>query len=234
MISPVSFGSTYKLTMPAPSCASQNEILHAQCYSEKYPIETVHSYVKDPNKPEGIIFAVKATVVVPDEEDIFFENFCVHRGISFKRYNTEDFMTESSIKSRVWEPLREDMRKVYVSPDSIYNLIKTQNGNIKHCESDYRTYYKKKLDFMLKSGNEIPASTLYLTPISGKKEMLDYINVFGAENINPESLMVDFSKRTSEPDHLMFFAMADAGLTEIPVYVDDDSYEIGKALGILK
>jgi hypothetical protein len=44
--------------------------------------------------------------------------------------------------------------------------------------------------------------------------------------------MIDFCQLYVEPDHCVYFGLRDLGMNKIPVYVDKQSYEAGKILGL--
>lgn len=228
MISAVSFGSTYKINQSLYSSVNQQRNLDElmdKCDRSNY------QYSEDlyrTNKTER-----KATIVVPDAHDRDIESICNNLGIPFRKLTTEKLTSPAEIDSRIADAPK-GMRKAKVDPDKLFELIQQQtNNNIDHCELNYKKFFKDKTDFMIKSGDKIPATTLYISPYNGKDNMVQYIDRFGVENLNPDMMSIDFSQRTIDPDHCMFFAMIDAGLTEIPVYVNDESYETGKALGVL-
>ena len=88
---------------------------------------------------------------------------------------------------------------------------------------------------MLKSGNDIQTSTIYITSNGSQVEdTLDYISKYGADNLNKDQIIIDFAQRTSDPDHCVFFALKDAGFENIPVYVNDDTYKLANALGLIE
>lgn len=235
MISPVSFGSTYKVSANSKDSINQqlgHEKLINYCEQKQIPYEETSTCTTI--KPYGSTrYTTTTTIVSPKSEDKGIETFCKNKGINFHKYETNKLMQPNDIESRT-AAAPQGFRTAVINPEKLEELLKSQqNNNIAHCKSDYKKYFQDKLDFMLKSGDELPATTLYLTPINTKEDMLEYINKWGSDNLNDDSLFIDFSQRTDDPDHCMYFAMKDAGMTSIPVYVNKDSYDIGKALGLL-
>ena len=43
-----------------------------------------------------------------------------------------------------------------------------------------------------------------------------------------------FCQRTNQPDHCTYFALKDLGMDKIPVYVNKQSYEAGRILGLFE
>lgn len=236
MISPVSFGSTYKVSANSKDSINQqlgHEKLIQYCDKNQIPYEETSTCTTI--KPYGSTrYKTATTIVSPFSQDKGIETFCANMGINFHKYETGKIMNPENIEARV-EDAPQGFRTAKINPQKLEELLMSQkNNNLAHCKSDYNKYFQDKLDFMLKSGNEIPATTLYITPWSTKEEALDYIKNWGSSNLNDDSISVDFNQRTDDPDHCMYFAMKNAGMTSIPVYVNNDTYELGKALGILE
>lgn len=220
----VSFGSTYKIN---------------QQYSQRNSgsIEILFEHCEDKRIPHDILYGdklISATIVSPDNADKDIETMCARLGIDFKKYATEQLINPNAIMRHIIRP-PIGKRVVKIDADEFEKLAAFQeNNNIIHCENDYIRYYSPRTNFMLKSGNEIPATSVYINPVSGKDSMIEYIEHFGKDKINPSSIFIGFEQKTNDPDHCMYFAMKDAGMKEIPVYMDQDSYELANALGIVK
>ena len=220
----VSFGSTYKInhSFNLNNAVSLGDLID-KCEQDKIPYNL--QYGRN---------SIMTTIAAADSQDKDVETMCARLGINYKKYSTDSLMTPQAIMCRVAQPPK-GMQMVKIDADKLEKLIASQHdNNIGHCEKDYKKYYLSDTDFMLKSGDEIPASTLYINPEMGKDNMLEYIKRFGKERINPDSIYINFSQRTDKPDHCVFFAMKDRGMTEIPVYMNQDSYEVANALGIVK
>lgn len=233
MISPVvSFGSTYKVVSKAsqfPDILKRHYGLEDLCNENNVPVQTT-DYM---SKSSG--YSMTTTVTAPDAYDNLIETYMQSNGIKFKKYQTKELMDPKSIEKRIKSP-EANMRIAKVNYDKLIQLAQTQSGNIPYCQNLYKKndQIKEQNNFELRSADDITATTLYITPLSNVDDTVSYIKRFGAENLNPNSLFLDFSQRTSGFDHCMFFSMANAGMKEIPVYVDKNSFKIGKELGLLK
>ena len=222
-LSSVSFGSTYKINQQySQRNGGSMDILFEHCEDKRIP----HDILYDDK-------SISATIVSPDNADKDIETMCARLGINFKKYSTEQLINPTAVMHRIMRPPK-GKRMVTIDADKFEKLAASQENNIKHCENDYKKYYSPRTNFMLKRGSEIPATSVYINPVSGKDNMIEYIEHFGKDKINPSSIFIDFEQRTNDPDHCMYFAMRDAGMTEIPVYMDQDSYEVANALGIVK
>ncbi len=236
MISNVSFGSTFKVNNKENNFQKFQQFGEYASEIENNPNVTVQFEDKFNIKdPYFGTFDYKAgyTVIAPDEKDIDIETYCQNNGIKFHRYNTEDLTSPEGILKRI-KPAPKGYIRAMVDVDKLSELLKNQNSNFQHCEKDYQNYYKEQTDIMLKNGNPISAPTLYINSYNSKEEMLEYINKFGSDNLNENSLFIDLAQTTSDPEHCLYFAMKDLGFEQIPVYVNKDSYEMGQALGIIK
>lgn len=236
MISPVSFGSTYKVY------ASTNNIREQLNYSKmtNFCDEKGFQYESDirpittPSMYQTPQQIYTLTTEVPDESNKDVEAFCTAKGIKFHKFENKDILKPESIYSRIQLP-PIGYKKVLVDADKLSEFLQTQtDNNFEHCEKDYQKFFKKRTDFMLKSADRIPAPTLYILPTMGHKNALEYIRTYGSDKLNENSVITDLSQRTEDPDHCLYFAMKDLGMKQIPVYVNRDTYEIGKALGLLK
>lgn len=232
MISNISFGSAYKVS-------SRNngfdKFWDFQRFAgEKEVKNGVQTSFKDSFTIKTKQYDAVQTLLVPDSMDSEVEIFCANRGIQFDKINTKEAIQPQAVLERI-EQAPKGMRKVKVDIKKLMGLAKNQEQNIAHCEKDYYTYYYDKVDFMLKSGDEIPATTLWINPIGESLEdTLRYIDIFGADRLNDKQLMVEFNQTTDDPDHCVAFALKNLGIKEVPMYVDNDTYQLANALGILK
>ena len=235
MINPVSFGSTYKMSVNNHSSVKKQmhyRALTQYCEENELPYQTkVEPIFMTSTHPEEIY---TLTAVLPDKDDINFEMFCKNRGIKVEKFENENIMTPRSILKRIKNPPKGYI-KAYVDAEKISKFLEKQrDNNFKHCKHDYDMYYKNKTDFMLKSFDFITAPTLHVNSPMGTKEALEYIRKYGSKMINEDSVMVNLDQRTDDPDHCLYFAMQDAGLKQIPVYVNRTSLELGRAIGFIE
>lgn len=235
MISNISFGSTYKVNATGNDSLRQrqgyNDFVE---FCDKHQFQYAEDIDTKITQPDGkLTCATQATLIVPDRFDRMIDAFLISKGIDFKRYITHSLMQPKTINNRV-KPAPQNMLTAYINVKKLEELLKAQNNNFGHCKSDYNKYYRDRLDFMIKSGDEIPASTLYITPWNGTKDALDYMEKYGSENLNKNSISFDLNQTTDSPDHCMYFAMKDAGMTAVPVYVDKDTYQLGLAMNLFE
>ena len=167
---------------------------------------------------------------VPNYMDNEVENYCKINGIEFS------VQTDNSLMRRIIRP-NDGKRIVRINPRKLKKLINRHVSNIGHCERMYEKYYEDETDKIVRSGMRFPTTTLYLKYINDSgtvEDFKDYISKYGKSGLNRDSLIVDFDQRTTEPDHCIYFALRDLGVKNIPVYVNDETYEIGHALGLFK
>ena len=167
MISNVSFGSTYKIqSQNLDKKENRNKHLSTLEYCDLHDVDYKAKEVWGEKKAPFTVpsYSIETTIVAPDRQDGDLEAFFDVMGIKFKKHSTEDLMNPKAIERRVMDAPK-GMKKVKIDADKLFNLIDKQPiNNIEHCESDYKKYYKDKTDFMLKSGDEIPATTLWISP----------------------------------------------------------------------
>jgi len=234
MISPVSFTSTYRANNK--DNFSHEYLQFRQYAAERENLDGVTVGFEDKNETSyPYNYSSTTTMVVPDTMDKLVEIFCRARGINVSKYKTEDLINPKTIAKRI-KPAKRGMQKVNVNVEKLEDLIQNQKGNFNYCENIYENenYFSRKIDYMLKNGNPIQTSTLYITPSSSVKDTVNYINRFGANNLNEGQLFFDFNQTTDDPDHCMYFALRDLGMKNVPVYVNPDTYAIGNALGIFE
>ena len=230
----ISFGGTFKINNNNQSYVNKSKIVD---FCEKNDLDYVSKIeVIKPAKNffEIPVYNVQTSIIAPDKKDSLVEAYLANKGINFKKIETKDLLDKSKIESRVMNAPK-NMRLVKVDVDKLDKIISNQPNNIEYCEKVYNNYYKDNVDLMIKSGDKIPVTTLYINPTGGSVEdSIDYIKKFGADRLNDEQFVFMFTQLTDNPDHCMLFGMKDLRMDKIPVYVDKDTYKIGNALGILK
>ena len=230
-MSNISFGSTYIVSTKNNSF---NTFSKFQNYAlNKEMLDDVYVNLDDSLSPYyPYDYTAQYTMVVPDEMDNEIERYCSYMGIEFSKLNSEDLLNQNAIARRIAQPQR-GMIKIRVNAEKLEELIKEQYSNVQHCEKDYYNYFNDNVDYMLKSGAEIPATTLSIRPVSSSNDdLIKYINRFGVENLNSEQIFVDFNQETDNPDHCVYFALRDLGFENVPVYVDSETLQLGEKLGI--
>lgn len=230
MIRPVSFGSTYKTEIHNYTNNLTNEF-------------SGHMKIKDMAKKNDFYFTfannsyedgITSTTIAPDKFDKDIESVFLSKGIKFKKLETAELLKPASIISRTVKPgsKNENMFMVTLNSDKLENLLENQKlGNICHCQNMYNQYFKEDAMNLLKSGNPIPAVTFYITPLMADS-VSEYVSKFGADKLNKDSLILNFVQNSDDPNHCLYFAMKDLAMKNIPVYVNEQTYEIGAALGI--
>lgn len=231
MTSQVSFTGTYKVNNqdPASFAKFQNYALNKELEPN------VKTSLKDEIIKRGNFgsfdYKAEQTLIVPDYLDIDVETFCANNGISYKKYDTRNLLNPMLITSRI-DYAPKGYKKVSVDVEKLEELIKNQNSNLAHCQNVYDKYYSDSVDTMLRNGDSIPATTLIIRNSSGNEDLREYVDRFGAENLNNNQIFVTFNQKTDDPDHCTYFALKDMGMNKIPVYVDSQSYEAGVILGL--
>lgn len=229
----VSFGSTYKIsnnkypqqTGPVMDFCEKNGL--------EYCSKTEVSEVKKNNfgVPK---FKSSTTIIAPDSKDSIVEAFLANKGIKFNKLDTKELLSKSKIQSRI-EDAPKDMRLVNVDAKKLEEIIRNQDTNIGYCETTYNKYYKDSVNLMMKSGDKLPATTLYINPTGeSTDDAVEYVKKFGKDRLNENQLSFMFTQRTDDPDQCMYFGMKDLGMDKIPMYVNKDTYKIADALGLLK
>lgn len=236
MVSDISFTSTYKVSNLNNGhdrfSSFQDLALDKECekgvgvsFKDGFETSFPHSYGS---------YVAQYTLCVPDEMDSEIEQYCLYNNIKYTKYTDKELLNIDTIEQRIKEP-EEGMTLARVDIDKMRKLLIDQYSNIEHCKRDYKKYYKEHIDFMLKSGDEFPVSTISIVPDSANTDdAVTYIKRYGIDLIEPGLLFVDFSQRTNEPDHCVYFALQNLGMKNIPVYMNADSYKLADALGILE
>lgn len=226
MVSPVSFTSTYKIKEPyhtsTPETLKRQHMLINECVENDFPYS-------ENWKLDG----KETTIVTPHALDGFFEGVCTKLNFFYEKISNKNLMDVQSIYNRVNEPPK-DMVKAYIDLERLDALLKTQkDNNFEQCEKEYNEKYKSKADFALRSGDKISASTMYIAPMVGYGDYIKFMDVIGHKKLSRDAVFVGLIQRTEKPDHCQFFAMKNANMKKIPVYMDKNSYELAQALRII-
>lgn len=253
MINPISFGSTYKAYITR-SDVQQGKYDHPQLtqylddnnisYSQEFiDPKTTPTYFNpfktDKNSqyiPAIDDYAVSQyTVVAPDDKDIDIETILANRGIKFEKISTENLLDKDVILDRI-APAPKGYVLTAVNSEKLEELLEKQNSNCEHCRNDYDNHYKEQTDFLLRSGKELSPQTLsikYLSDDSTPESLKAYVDRFGADKLNPDSLAIWQEQRGDRIDINMYYALKDLGFSRIPVYMDKDSYKNAQTLGLV-
>ena len=230
MITPISFGSTYIVTS-SNKMPSKHQIgydtLKKYCDTKWLPYNEKSVYeLRQPYGPST--FKLDLIMVVPKNEDKKIEKMAFDKGIGYKKLNTDSLLDSQGIINRVQdEP--EGFKKALIDAKKLETLLLKQDyNNFKSIKANYNKEHKKQARFMILSGEKIPASSLFISDLASPNDK----NADGT--VAQNSLSISILKQTDMPDHCMYFAMRDAGMTEIPVYMNEKSYKLAAELGILK
>ena len=225
MVSRVSFGSTYKVQYN--SSDKKSDLKKFFAFGD-YP-HTEDSIMTFKDKFTGYNYSAERMLIVPDSQDKDVEAYCKKYGISFIKHTNDELLNPQNIRYRIKEP-RKGYVQVNLDVDKFEEVLgRASDSNVKGCEEDYKKYFKKETDFILKSGENFPTSTLFIDSniYSGFDRFVD---LYGAKNVHPR---IDFAQvSTDYHDHAMYFALRDLGMKKIPVYVNENSYKVGHKLGL--
>lgn len=220
MVSNIFFGSTFKVTNKNNSFEKFSKFQNYAGAKKAY--DEAQVAMRDKLDPILQKYSAAVTMVVPDSVDNEIEHYCSYNGIQFTKKENNELLNHDEIKKRISEP-KTGMHLVHVNSSRLENLAENHDSNMKHCKNNYDKYYNEKIDFMIKSGEDIPATTLYLATPDIADPVLDSNNLF-----------IDFNQETDMPDHCMYFGLKEAGMETIPMYVNDETLALGSELGIFE
>lgn len=221
MVSNISFGSTFKVTNENNSYEKFAKFQNYSGAKKAYDEAQISFRDKlEPNKANK--YSASITMVVPDSVDNEIEHYCTYNGIEFTKTENRDLFNHAEIKKRIDKP-QAGMHLVQVNSSKLENLAKTHDSNLAHCKNSYDKHYSEKIDFMIKSGDNFPTTSLYIVTPDITSSVKDSNNLF-----------IDFNKETDMPDHCMYFGLKDAGMETIPMYVNDETLALGNELGLFE
>lgn len=230
----ISFGSTFQIRHNDKNLRPQGDIIEF-CEDNEM---SLYSRTKRVGKSDFLngnaTYETTTAIVSPDEKDNLVEAFLANKGITFNKLKTEDLMNLKSLENRVLGPQR-NMKLVYVKSERLEQLASNQENNIDHCKKCYDEYYKDNVDSILKSGYNFNATTMYITSSDADvEETIDYIKTFGADRLNKGQLSFILNHGIDDHDNYIYFGLKDAGMKTIPMYVDSNTYKLGKALELFE
>lgn len=233
MISKISFGSTYKVS-DVNNRKGKFEGFQLYAMNKEFTSGAKTQVIShlDKKSPSGCI--TTCTMVAPDSIDSDIEAYCATNGIKYKKLKKSYLLSEELIEKRIKEAPR-GFRKENIKCEKLEHLIGKKNNNIVSLYKDWKQSYGKNLDFKLLTGDDFYATTLQIKPTkSSVKEMVGNIEKSGTDKFDINQLSINFNKKTSEDDNFAYFTLRNAGFKKIPVYVDDNTYKIGKALNLFE
>jgi hypothetical protein len=226
MISNISFSGVYKIKSTENDACDflkfQNFATQKQDNGEaklKIENDVKHKY--------PYTYTSQITMQIPDFNDDEFEAYLTNNGIKFKKIvqNTDEIIEK--LKSKVADP-PENYKKVYVNHKKLENLIENQETNIEACEINYNDYSHQNGDIVLSPHKTIPATKMNIYAYGMK---LDDIKKLDKNNLPQNNFLIDFSQEDS--DYFTYFMFRNAGMENVPIYVNNETYEIANALGII-
>jgi hypothetical protein len=229
MVNPITFGSTYKFEFNNISNEkNKQKVLTDFCQKNQFYCDIKNEEQEVSPVANVELPKTRASVVVDNKFDTTVENFCFENGIEFKKRDYNSLMKPSEIEKRI-AIAPEGKITARINIDKFDELAqKNSNLNLKYCEAEYEAK-KAQFDKILKSGDEIKTAILYIDSASSLYRTFEYNG-----NYNKDDVMLNFGAIDREPNHCMYYALKAAGLEEIPVYVDEKSYQRGLELGLLK
>lgn len=251
MISPITFGSTYKINLNRSQMrdfdgqkynlldfCDKKDIKYTSEYKYKNGkaeiIFNERNFPKKQRQLQRVMSGIEHTIFAPDCFDSRIENICNYYNIKFEKLNTDEITSPKAIAKRIL-PAPEGYTLAYLDIKALDELLKDQyDNNFSHCENDHIVFYGEKTEEIMKSGDKFAAPTLYITYSGANQTLKEYVDKYGVNNLNPGSVSFWLSQRTDNPDHCMFFEMKYLPLSEIPVYLNKESFDNAKALGLIK
>ena len=230
MISNIKFGSTYKINSKDNNDRNFEKLWKIQNFASKHNIGNGQIKFNDGSYKTGF-----CTIIAQDKDDSLIETFCANNGIVFKKLSTSALLKPEAIIRRI-APAPNGKQIIMINIDKLNQLQKNQQSNIGHCRHDYDEYYHDVVESMLRSGDPITTTTMYIKNKNGNnsQELIEYINKYGIDGLNKQQITIDFNQETDDPDHCVYFGLRNKKMKEIPVYVDSETYNIAQALGLAK
>lgn len=182
---------------------------------------------------DGLFYTLNAkqTVNMPDSMDNEFETFCANKNISYTKLDTKNLLDETSIIARMEKPedVSIDSRLALLDVSKFDDIYKNQHSSrYDFMKSTYENLYKDKAMQLLLSGDEIP------TPVASISENYEGAAQDVANKKITENIKYALNIDVENDENNIYFALLEQGLTQFPVTVDDDTYEIGMKLGVFK
>lgn len=255
MIKPISFGSTYRTyvtNLNNENAINSNGELKQFCDENCIPYKQTYVDTKGSSsdfspykktKPSRYIETIddfataQCTIVASDNYDADIEEICANKGIKFEKFNTQEVLGLKSILRRI-NPAPKGYLLAYIDSKKLEKLLQAQtDNNFNHCEKDYNDYFKDSTDFALKSGDGIDVQTLsinYKGDDSTPESLEKYVNCYGIDNLNSDSLSIGQEQRGNNTDINTYYSLKDMGFNAIPMYLDDASFKNAQTLGLIK
>lgn len=206
--------------------------------SSPYSFNVINKISKHPDflvntefKQESNSPTLDCEIVAPDKYDNELEGLFLQLGVKFNRSGS--FNGQIHKKMSLPEGNEKGLQMVYLDVDKFDEIKSSQlvNPVIKLKYRDDKALDAKK---DLLSGEKVQAPVFNIKSFvnGGAEGFVHYVDEFGKDAIIDESLFFDFND-TELDESRYFFAMREFGLKQIPVCVDEDTFIVGKKLGLL-
>ncbi|MBQ7287214.1 MAG: hypothetical protein IJW73_05575 [Candidatus Gastranaerophilales bacterium] len=206
-----------------------------ECFCKSNAIEYTQEFNNvRPNVRRDTDAIATGTIVAGDWDDEKVEGFLSSRGIQFVKTPYADIVGEDTIIERCVAPeYTPDSKLALLDVETFEKFLnKHPNGNADYCEEIYHKHFAKQTEAMVKSGNEITVPALHIN--SAYLGVENMALQFGEDAVPDGTLSFYFNQTTNEPNHCLYYAMKNCGMTRIPVSVDERSFELGKSLGLFE
>ena len=105
-------------------------------------------------------------------------------------------------------------------------------GNFDPCRKMYLRLYANNAKNWIKENEKIEAPILRISPVAGNIDIID--DNYASRNYDKCSIKVDFPYiHPYDENRTSYFALRDAGLDEIPVCVDHETYNYCQSFGLI-
>lgn len=229
----IPFTSTYKVS----NCNnSKDEFLKFEDLCDNFEGKDNSAvWFEEDISSKDLIWHKMYTLVVDDSKDSEVERYCANHGIKFSRYYKNQLSDIKQIQGRIKAPAGNlKLRKV--NADRLFQVMRGQNTSIPEKKSGYKNGPKQRTERMIESGLEIPTSYLSISNndyrLSNDVALMNILEN-GLKGLKDNQISIDFIQLTNEPDDNMFYAFYDMGMKDIPLYMNKNTLEYAKALGIL-
>ena len=240
MITNISFSGTYKVNSRAQDSIKKFNIFSHYAASKTNPKKGVYIYHKDgfgthPKNSFG--HWAEITLIVPDKMNADVEKFCANNGIKFKKLENSFLLSPKTIKKRI-VPAPKGYSLVDVDVEKLEKLAKNQDSNIEYCKNCYDNFNKRYAEFTLKKGNKFFTAALSINGRCGAENLIDYIDKFGTQNFDENQISIKLAQieiageKFPSPNDSLYFALKNIGMEKVPVYVDEQTLNIGNKLGL--
>ncbi len=223
MISPISFGSIYKVQSSCQSLETkQDNVTQLVDYCYNNGVETID--VMDPKRKEVI-----TTIYSPDDFDEKLESYCAVNGIKYNKCDTVAYKNIKNIEDRVDKP-RYGYETVYVEPEKFDEYLYLPGGNAAKCEDDYKRRFKEQCDNEALYAKKVSPSTVKVYFL---REGLAKLAKMYGDDYKKEMTIVKIDDSLGNNNQCMYFALRDCGCDKVPIFVDGDTKSFLTILGVL-